>query len=80
VTTPGPHDSPGVFTSDGTVWRWTGSNWDPSPAGAATPGYSGSAVYDAGTAEVVAYAGRLGTNGAQYDTWTWKGTWTKRSS
>lgn len=81
VATPGADEAPTVFASfasDGATWRWTGSDWDETRARGAGPYESGFAVYDEADADVVAYAGRLGSDGAFYDTWTWDGSWTKR--
>ena len=81
VATPGSNAEPTVFTPDGATWRWTGSDWDrAAPNGAAPHQLEGTAVYDDAHRDVVAYAGNFyGPGNTPYDTWTWNGTWTKRS-
>jgi hypothetical protein len=78
VATPGADAAPILFAPDRGLWTWTGSNWKRTGVESG-PSNDGFAVYDTAASDVVAYAGRLGSDGAFYDTWTWDGSWTKRT-
>jgi hypothetical protein len=79
VATPGAGAAPIIFTGDATTWQWTGSDWAETRRRGPAPYDEGLAVYDEADANVVAYAGRLGSDGAFYDTWIWDGSWSKQS-
>jgi Protein of unknown function (DUF4232) len=81
VVTPGADAAPTVYPPGELTWQWTGSDWFwvKSNDHGARPDGDGFAVYDDAERDVVAYAGRLGSDGAFYDTWTWHGSWTKRT-
>lgn len=79
VATPGTDAVPTVFMSDGATWRWTGSNWDETHTRGEGPAGEGFAVYDEADTDIVAYAGDVSTDGTIYDTWTWNGSWMRRT-
>ena len=75
-----PGAAPRIFGS-GTTWAWNGSTWAPQHTHDTPDALAGAiAVYDNAHDEIVAYAGALGTDGGEFDTWTWNGSWTRRAT
>jgi hypothetical protein len=78
VTTPGPDAAPTVFLPERGIWRWTGSDWNETMNSGIGSDGTGFAVYDTHDSEVVAYAAR-NTDGREYSTWTWNGSWVEHA-